>query len=140
MGAILGGIPLMGLAIVVVELGASDPATTFVVALVCLIPLGILYALHRLFTKFRLSVFSDGAVVFTQPFKMTKIAPGQIATMNWSSTVVHASNRRMNWLVLGDAKGDKIEAISPISFSEGALQEFAAAVKKTNPNVLLTGL
>jgi hypothetical protein len=135
MGAILGGIPLMGLLIVLVQLGASDPVTTLIVSLVCTIPIAILYTLHRLFTKFRLSILLDGTVEYIQPFKTSRFAVTQIATAGWSSTHVAAANRRVSWLILGDAAGKKLEAISPISFDEAALQEFVAKLQTLNPNL-----
>jgi hypothetical protein len=139
MGAMLGGIPLMAVAIVVAQMGASDPGTTAIVSLTFMIPVAILYALHRLFTKFRLSVLSDGSIEYVQPFKTMRLAPGHIATMNWSATRIHASNRQMNWLVLGDAQGNKIEAISPMAFGDKALRDFVAVVLKANPNTRMTG-
>jgi hypothetical protein len=135
MGSLLGGIPLMGLAVVVTQMGASDPGTTAVVALVCLIPIAILYTLYRLFTKFRLSVFADGSVAFVQPFKTTRLAKGQVASATWTSNYVAASNSRMKWMILGDAKGNRIEAISPISFDEDALNQFVETLKRVDPGV-----
>jgi hypothetical protein len=137
-GTILGGIPLIGLATVVGTMGASDPVTTLVVALVCLIPIGILYALHRLFTKFRLTLFSDGAIEFVQPFKTTRIAKDQLAGAHWRSNYVAATKTRMNWLILSDRAGKGLEAISPMSFGAGALNDFVAALQTAHPGLSVT--
>jgi hypothetical protein len=96
MGTILGGIPLLGLVTVVATMGASDPGVAAGVALVCLIPIGILYAVYRLFTRFRLSIFDDGAVEFVQPFKTSRYAPRQLAGAHWRSTYIAASKTRAN--------------------------------------------
>lgn len=138
MGAILGGIPLMGLIIVAVQMGASDPVTTLIVALVCLIPVGILYALHRLFTKFRLSILADGSVEFVEPFKTTRIAKGQLSGLHWRSTYVATAKTRMNWLIISDKSGQGLAAISPAAFGGDALNGFVAALQTQNPDIAVS--
>jgi hypothetical protein len=138
MGLILGGIPLFGLVMAVTQMGASSPGVAAAVAAVCLIPIAVLYAVYRLFTKFRLSILSDGTVEFVEPFKTTRLTKAQLASAHWRSTYMAPAKTRVNWLILADGSGTGLAAISPMSFGAGALTEFLEALKAAHPGLTIS--
>jgi hypothetical protein len=137
-GGLLGGIPLMGLAVMISAIPAGEFFGYLPYMIFFLFPIAMLYGLWRLFARFRLSILTDGTIIFVEPFKTTRIAKGTVATANFTSTYVHASKARMNWLVLGDAQGNKLGTISPMSFGADALIKFIAALQKVQPDVKFT--
>jgi hypothetical protein len=140
-GTLLGAIPLVGVLTLTFSLPAEDPswwAYLPVFWLVALIPVAILFAVYRAFTRFRLTVEADGAIIFVQPFKTTRLAKGQVASAIWSSAYVAATRTRVNWLILSGPDGAKIEAISPMSFGEGALNDFVETLKQVDPALRTT--
>lgn len=137
-GLILGGIPLLGLIVTVTEMGASSPGVAAAVAAVCLIPIAILYAVYRLFTKFRLSILSDGTVEFVEPFKTTRLSKAQVASAHWRSTYMAPARTQVNWLILADGSGAGLAAISPMAFDSGALAAFLEALKSARPDLKIS--
>lgn len=134
-GALLGGLPLLSAVIVIATMGAEPPGTAAMVSLVCLVPIAILHTLHRLFTRFRLAILSDGAVEFVEPFKTTRVPGESVATANWRSSFVAHANTRVNWLILSDGKGAQLLAISPMAFGQDALNDFVTRLQQANPGL-----
>jgi hypothetical protein len=103
-------------------------------------PLGLLYVLKRLFTRFAVALFADGSVRITQPFTTRTIPRERLATIvtktNQANIGGGATGRvAVPWLFFFDSTDTQLEKVSPSGFDGGDVSNLLAEIQRLRPDV-----
>jgi hypothetical protein len=102
---------------------------------IAVFPLGVLYVLRRLMTRYGLRVYENGDARIEFPFKIVQIKQGTLREIVVQTRFVAALNGYRTWIQFVDLSGRILASLSPNAFASEPLHQFIAAVKETNPGV-----
>lgn len=103
-------------------------------------PLGVLYVLKRLMSRYNLRVFQDGSVELVYPFKSVRIPQAELASVVLQSTYVGAIQGPVTALVFASRDGRLLASLQPQAFGGDVIARFIAALRSVNPDVSLPDL
>ncbi len=104
-------------------------------------PLGLLWALKRLFTRFAVALFADGGVRITQPFTTRTIARDQLATIVTKTNQAHIGGGSapgrvaVPWMFFFDRTDKQLEKVSPSGFDGDDVSKLLAEIQRLRPDV-----
>jgi hypothetical protein len=96
-------------------------------------PLGVLFVLKRLMTRYALRVYETGAAEIVFPFRTFRIASEDLSRIVLETAYVAAVSSNRTWI-----RFDRIlTSLSPMAFSSEELQLFFEAIQKANPSLVI---
>ncbi len=103
-------------------------------------PLGVLWTLKRLFTRFAVARFADGSVRITQPFTTRTIARDQLATIVTKTNQAHVGGGTtarvaVPWMFFFDHADKQLEKVSPSGFAGDDVSRLLAEIARLRPDV-----
>lgn len=104
---------------------------------IALFPMGVMYMLARLMSRYGVTVYATGDTLITFPFQRVSIKREQLASIVLEKNYVAATKSYMSWLRFADKSGKVITSLSPQALPDEALGKYLEALQSTNPALII---
>ncbi len=100
-------------------------------------PLGVMYFLKRLMTRYGLRVYQDGQVEIVYPFSIQRWNVHQMSEVQHKRHFVGATHSYRTWIHFFDLEGKHLCSLSPMAFQAEDLATFTSQLKLLNPKLVI---